>query len=54
MKYYAELSGREIIRPANNKKRTKANRNGHILRRNCFLTHVTGRKIEEQIEVTGR
>jgi hypothetical protein len=43
-------------------KRRNAKRIGYILRRNCFLKHVTrgkieeriGRKIEERIEVTGR
>jgi hypothetical protein len=32
----------------------KANWIGHILRRNCFLQRVTERKIQGEIEVTGR
>jgi hypothetical protein len=36
-----------------NKKR-KTNWNGHILRRNCLLKHVSEGKIEGRIEVTGR
>ena len=32
----------------------KADCIGHILRRNCFLKHVTEEKIEGRIEVTGR
>jgi hypothetical protein len=35
-------------------KRRKANCIGHILGRNCLLKHVTDRKIEGEIEVTGR
>jgi hypothetical protein len=35
-------------------KRRKANLTGHILRRNCFLKHVTEGKIEGSIEVTER
>ena len=35
-------------------KRRKANWIGHILRRNCFLKHVIGGKIEERTHVTGR
>ena len=35
-------------------KRRKANRIGHILRRNCLLRHVIEGKIEGMIEVTGR
>ena len=31
-------------------KRSKANRSGHVLRRNSLLTHI----IEGKIEVTGR
>jgi hypothetical protein len=34
--------------------RRKDNRIGHILRRNCVLTHITERKIEEGIEVKER
>jgi hypothetical protein len=34
--------------------RGKADCIGHILRRNCFLKHVTEGKIEGRIEVTGR
>jgi hypothetical protein len=34
-------------------KRRKANWIGHILRRNCLLKHVIGRKIEGRIETTG-
>jgi hypothetical protein len=32
-------------------KTRKANWNGHILRRNCLLKHVTEGKMEEKIEV---
>jgi hypothetical protein len=32
----------------------KANLIGHILRRNCLLQRVTGRKVQGWIEVTGR
>jgi hypothetical protein len=35
-------------------KRRKANWIGHILRRNCILTHVIGGKLEGRIEMTGR
>ena len=35
-------------------KRGKANCIGYSWRGNCLLTHVTGRKIEGRIEVTGR
>jgi hypothetical protein len=35
-------------------KRGKANRIGHILRRNCLLQHAMEEKIDERIEVTGR
>jgi hypothetical protein len=35
-------------------KRRKSNSNGHILRRNCVLKHVTEGKMEGRIEVTGR
>ena len=35
-------------------KRRKANWIGHILRRNCFLDHVTDGKIEERVEAMGR
>ena len=34
--------------------RRKSNSIGHILRRNCFLKHVTEGKMEGRIEVTGR
>ena len=34
-------------------KRRLANWVGHILRRNCLLKHVTERKIEGRIQVTG-
>ena len=34
--------------------RQKPNWNGHILCRNCLLTHVTEGKMEGKIEVTGR
>jgi hypothetical protein len=34
--------------------RRKANRTGHILRRNCLLKHIIERKVEGRIEVTGR
>jgi len=39
--------------PTNNKRR-KANRIGHILRRNCLLKHIIGGKIEGRVEVTER
>jgi hypothetical protein len=42
---------RNIVRTI---KKRKANLIGHILRRNCLLTHVIERKIEGRIEVTGR
>jgi len=32
----------------------KANLIGHVWRRNCFLKHTTGRKIEGRIEVAGQ
>jgi hypothetical protein len=35
-------------------KRRKANRIGHMLRRNCLLKHVIEGKLEERIEMTGR
>jgi hypothetical protein len=35
-------------------KRRKANRIGHILRRNCLLKHVIEGKLEGRIEMTGR
>jgi hypothetical protein len=35
-------------------KKRKANRIGHIMRRNCLLEHVIEGKIEGRIEVTGR
>jgi hypothetical protein len=35
-------------------KRRKANRIGHILRRNCLLKHVIERKIEGRIEMKER
>jgi hypothetical protein len=35
-------------------KRRKANCIGHILGRNCLLKHFTERKVEGEIEVTGR
>jgi hypothetical protein len=35
-------------------KRNKANWIGHILRRNCLLTHVIEGKLEGRIEMTGR
>jgi hypothetical protein len=35
-------------------KRRKTNWIGHILRRNCLLTHVTEGKVEGRIEVAGR
>ena len=35
-------------------KRRKANRIGHISLRNCLLKHVTERKKEARIDVTGR
>jgi hypothetical protein len=38
--------------PTNNKKR-KANKIGHVLRRNCLRTHVIEGKAERRIEVTG-
>jgi len=31
----------------------KANWIGHMLRRNCLITHVTEGKMESRIEVTG-
>jgi len=34
--------------------RQKPNWTGHILRRNCLLTHVTVGKMKGKIEVTGR
>jgi hypothetical protein len=34
--------------------RRKANRIGHILRRNCPLKHVIAGKLQGRIEVTGR
>jgi len=41
---------RNIVRTI---KRRKANWIGYILRRNCFLKHVTEGKVEGMIEVTG-
>jgi hypothetical protein len=38
----------------NTLKTGKANWIGHILRRNCLLKHVTGRKIEGTIRNDGR
>jgi hypothetical protein len=35
-------------------KRRKANRIGHILRRNCLLKHVIEGKLEERKEMTGK
>jgi len=35
-------------------KRRKADCNGHILRRNCFLEHIIGGKIEGRTQVIGR
>ena len=35
-------------------KRRKANWIGHICHRNCLLKHVTDRKIDGRLEVTGR
>jgi hypothetical protein len=35
-------------------KRKKANRIGHILRRDCLLKHVIEGKLEGRIEMTGR
>jgi hypothetical protein len=35
-------------------KRRKTNWIGHILRRNCLLTHAIERKVEGKIKVTGR
>jgi hypothetical protein len=35
-------------------KRRKANRIGHILRRNCLLKHVIEGKLVGRIELTGR
>jgi hypothetical protein len=35
-------------------RKRKANWMGYILRRNCILQRVTGKKIQERIEVTGR
>jgi len=35
-------------------KRRRANWIGHICLRNCLLKHVTDRKIEGRLEVTGR
>jgi hypothetical protein len=35
-------------------KRRKANWIGHILRRNCLLSHVIEGKLEGRIEMTGR
>jgi len=35
-------------------KRRKADRIGHILRRNCRLRHISERKREGMVEVTGR
>jgi hypothetical protein len=35
-------------------KRRKANCFGHVLCRNCLLKHVTGGKMEGNIEVTGK
>ena len=39
---------------ARNKKGRKANRIGHISRRNCLRKHVIAGKREGRIEVTGR
>jgi hypothetical protein len=36
------------------KKRRKPNRIGHILRRNCLITHVIEGQIEGRTKVTGR
>jgi hypothetical protein len=38
----------------NTMKRRNANWIGHILRRNCFLKHVIGGKLEGRIEMMGR
>ena len=35
-------------------KRRKANWIGYICRRNCLLKHVTDRRIEGRLEVTGK
>jgi len=35
-------------------KRREATWIGHILHRNCLLKHITGRKINGMLEVTGR
>jgi hypothetical protein len=51
MKWYTVYEVRNILHKI---KRWKANWIGHILRRNCFLKHVTEGETEERVDVTGR